>query len=158
MSTQTSNSPFSFAEHVTIDRDASIIGTITGIMHRPGDRCFLEISYLHNGEPKSFWIQAGVSTKPSAVALDYRMVVDITRAERAKRHFPTPKPSNAAAKLGLRYERNVGKELTRQVTLGNFVKLEHNPWFTFYDKLGVANCSPTFSSILKTVLLSSRLS
>ena len=78
------------------------------------------------------------------MTLDYRMVVDITRAERAKRHFPTPRPSNAAAKLGLRYERNVGKELTRQVTLGNFVKLEHNPWFTFYDKLGVANCSPDF--------------
>lgn len=75
---------------------------------------------------------------------DYRIAVGLTRAERARRQFPKPKPSNAAAKLGLRYERTVGKELERHANMGNFAKVEHNPWFTFWDEYGTANCCPDF--------------
>jgi hypothetical protein len=75
---------------------------------------------------------------------DYRIAMGITHASRALRSFPKPKPSNPAAKLGLRYERNVGKELTLHVNRGNFINIEHNPWFTFHDDYGVANCCPDF--------------
>lgn len=78
------------------------------------------------------------------MATDYRIAVGLVRSERSRRHFPTPKPSNAAAKLGLAYERKVGKELAFHVTRGNFYKLEHNPWFTFYDIHGIGNCSPDY--------------
>lgn len=75
---------------------------------------------------------------------DFRMAVDITGAYRAKREFPKPKPSNSAARIGLRFENRVGKELQRHVMPGRFLELEHNPWFTFYDAYGVSNCSPDF--------------
>ena len=58
--------------------------------------------------------------------------------------MPAPKPSGNAAKLGLRYEANVGKQLARFVTTDKFIGLEHNPWFLFTDKFGQANCSPDF--------------
>lgn len=61
-----------------------------------------------------------------------------------------PKPSNTAAKLGLRYERNVGKELAIHVTQGHFHKVEHNPWFTFYDQFGYSNCCPDFLLYLES--------
>lgn len=75
---------------------------------------------------------------------DFRMAIGLTKAERARRSFPKPKPSNTAAKLGLRYENNVGKELMLHVNRGNFIDLEHNPWFTFYDTFGMSNCCPDF--------------
>lgn len=47
-------------------------------------------------------------------------------------------------KMGLRYENRVEKELARHVAEGRFRRLEHNPWFTFSDQYGTANCSPDF--------------
>lgn len=75
---------------------------------------------------------------------DFRIALGLRWAERSRRDFPKPKPSNTAAKLGLRYENNVGKELTIHVKRGNFRRIEHNPWFTFSDDFGTANCSPDF--------------
>jgi hypothetical protein len=54
------------------------------------------------------------------------------------------KGSNPAAKLGLRYENRVEKQLAWHVTQKRFKRLEHNPWFTFSDQFGTANCSPDF--------------
>lgn len=75
---------------------------------------------------------------------DFRMIVGLTGAKRASPLFGKIKGSNPAAKLGLRYERKVGSELQRHVTATRFVRLERNPWFTFYDAYGVSNCSPDF--------------
>jgi hypothetical protein len=75
---------------------------------------------------------------------DFRMAVGLTGAHRARREFPVAKPSNPAAKLGLRYERNVGKELKRHIMPSRFSDLEHNPWFTFYDVYGMGNCCPDY--------------
>jgi hypothetical protein len=75
---------------------------------------------------------------------DFRITAGPLRASRAKRLFSKPKPSNLAAKQGLRYENRVGKELQLHVNKGNFIRLEHNPWFTFSDVFGTNNCSPDF--------------
>lgn len=75
---------------------------------------------------------------------DFRMAIGLTAAHRARREFPIAKPSNVAARIGLRYERRVGRELALHIKPDRFVKLEHNPWFTFYDTYGVANCCPDF--------------
>lgn len=75
---------------------------------------------------------------------DFRMAVGITSAYRSTRSFPKPKPSNAIARVGLRYENNVGKELARHVLPHRFVRLEHNPWFTFHDVYGSGHCSPDY--------------
>lgn len=72
------------------------------------------------------------------------MAIGLSGAHRARREFPKPKPSNPAAKLGIRYENRVGKELRRHVIPNRFTDLEHNPWFTFYDVYGVGNCCPDF--------------
>lgn len=76
--------------------------------------------------------------------LDYRMALNLTSATRATREFPKPRPSNDAARVGLQYERRVGKELKYYQTRGKFVRVEHNPWFTFYDSCGMGNCCPDF--------------
>jgi len=83
------------------------------------------------------------------MASDYRIASGLTRAERSRSLFPKPKPSNPAARLGLRYERKVGKELDAHTRRGNFIKTEHNPWFTFYDEFGHGNCSPDFLLFLE---------
>lgn len=75
---------------------------------------------------------------------DYRMAIELKTADRTISHWPKPKPKSLAAKTGLRYENTVGKELALHVSRGNFTKLEHNPWFTFYDIYGIGNCSPDF--------------
>ena len=75
---------------------------------------------------------------------DFRMAVGITGAHRATRKFPKPKPSNIAAKVGLRYEARVGRELNIHIKPNRFERLEHNPWFTFYDTYGMSNCCPDF--------------
>lgn len=75
---------------------------------------------------------------------DFRMAIGLKRAGRATREFPVPKASNAASKLGLRYENRVAKELLRHEQRGNFTRVEHNPWFTFSDIYGTANCCPDF--------------
>jgi hypothetical protein len=75
---------------------------------------------------------------------DYRIAVGLTKAERARTRYAVPVPSSPAAKLGLTYERKIGRELVMHVNRGNFVKLEHNPWFTFYDSFGIGNCCPDF--------------
>jgi hypothetical protein len=81
-----------------------------------------------------------------ATTADFRLPCGTLRAERAANGSPfgPPKPSGIAAKLGLRYERNINRELTRHVMPGRFAKVEHNPWFTFYDDYGPGNCSPDF--------------
>lgn len=45
-----------------------------------------------------------------------------------------PSPSSEAAKLGLRYERSVGKRLSNLALYINGT-LEHNPWFRYRDLL-----------------------
>lgn len=75
---------------------------------------------------------------------DYRMALGLTGAHRATREFPKPKPSNAAAKVGLMYERKIGRELGAFVKRGYLDDIEHNPWFTFYDSCGIGNCCPDF--------------
>lgn len=75
---------------------------------------------------------------------DYRMPMGMVKAERTTPRFVGARPSSPAARLGLRYERRVGRELQAHVDRGNFVKLEHNPWFTFYDSYGAAHCCPDF--------------
>jgi hypothetical protein len=75
---------------------------------------------------------------------DFRIALGLKSSGRATRQFPKPRPSNPAAKLGLRYEANVGKQLQRHVTNEHFDRLEHNPWFSFYDTFGYANCCPDF--------------
>lgn len=76
--------------------------------------------------------------------IDFRLPVGEMRAERALRAQVLPKPTSEAQKQGLRYERKVGKELLRHVTGGKLSGMEHNPWFTFYDKFGPGNCCPDF--------------
>ena len=75
---------------------------------------------------------------------DFRLSIGLTRAERTPARFVKPKGSTPAAKLGLRYERNVGKQLEWHEKRGNFIRLEKNPWFTFHDEAGSAFCSPDF--------------
>ena len=75
---------------------------------------------------------------------DFRLISGLTGAHRATREFPKPRGSNPAARLGLRYERNVGKELNLHVGPKRFLKLEHNPWFTYYDAAGSGHCSPDY--------------
>lgn len=79
------------------------------------------------------------------ISADYR-ILDHTDFCATKLARPTfqPKGNNAAAKRGLRYENRVGRELQRHVDRGRFVKLEHNPWFTYTDKYGTDHCSPDF--------------
>jgi hypothetical protein len=55
-----------------------------------------------------------------------------------------PKPLSIAGKQGLRYENRVHKQLTWHCKVGHFVKVEHNPWFTFTDTYGPGQCAPDF--------------
>lgn len=57
MSVQNFTAAFTYAEHVYIDDDTSIIGRVTGTMFRE-NRCWFEVSYVHNGEPKAYWIES----------------------------------------------------------------------------------------------------
>lgn len=57
---------------------------------------------------------------------------------------PMPPPIRAAAKLGLAFERRVGRELSQHVAAGRIAKVEHNPWFNYTDKGGVGFCCPDF--------------
>jgi hypothetical protein len=79
---------------------------------------------------------------------DFRRAHNIRIAERSLRDLGSEAgaapPVGATAKQGLRYERRVGKELQSHVASGRFTRLEHNPWFTFTDAYGTANCSPDF--------------
>lgn len=76
---------------------------------------------------------------------DFRMACSPLRASRAKREvWGKAKGSNPAAKAGLRYENRVAKQLAQHVTDKHFLRVEHNPWFTFSDQFGTANCSPDF--------------
>jgi hypothetical protein len=75
---------------------------------------------------------------------DFRIALGLKAAGRATRAFPKPRPSNVAARNGLTYERRVGRELERHIAFGRFERIEHNPWFTFHDTFGTANCSPDF--------------
>ncbi len=75
---------------------------------------------------------------------DFRMAVGITAANRALRAFAKPKPSNIHARHGLQYENKVGKELNLHLGKERFLRLEHNPWFTFTDTYGTSDCCPDF--------------
>lgn len=81
-------------------------------------------------------------TQPST---DYRLVTPKGLvATRATLPLHAPKPTSIAALAGLRYERRVHKQLQRHLALGHFLKLEHNPWFTFSDFFGASSCCPDF--------------
>jgi hypothetical protein len=54
---------------------------------------------------------------------------------------PLPKAQSPAQKLGLAYERKLGKAL--QAAFGP-ANVAHGPWFRFEDSLGEAFCSPDF--------------
>ena len=75
---------------------------------------------------------------------DFRLAVKLTRASRCASVWPKAKPRSLAAKQGLRYEARVDKELRYHADRGNFVKVEHNPWFNFHDVFGTSNCCPDF--------------
>lgn len=76
---------------------------------------------------------------------DFRMAIPPLQAERATREiWGKSKGSSPAAKLGLRYENRVEKQLAYHTGQGRFSRIEHNPWFTFHDKFGTSNCSPDF--------------
>lgn len=79
-----------------------------------------------------------------ALASDYRMIVPegLSAARTSPAH--TPKASSDAAKQGLRYEKRVRVQLAKHVALGHFVRLEHNPWFSYADRFGSGYCSPDF--------------
>lgn len=53
--------------------------------------------------------------------------------------FPPGSGRTPAQKLGLRYERKVVKQLTKQFGAG-FV--EYNPWYNYQDETGFHACSP----------------
>jgi|SRR5580700_6184991 hypothetical protein len=76
--------------------------------------------------------------------VDFRMAVEVRGAWRSKAPFGKPRGSNPAAKLGLRYERSVGRELERHVRPDALGAIEHNPWFTFSDAYGTSSCSPDY--------------
>jgi hypothetical protein len=73
---------------------------------------------------------------------DYRLLHELADARRCRSLFTKAKPSNPAARLGIRYEKKVKSELTLHTNRGNFLEIEHNPWFEFEDKYGSGNCSP----------------
>ncbi len=76
---------------------------------------------------------------------DYRRVMgEISRSERCAPLFEKPVPSNGLAMVGLQYERRVGKELAAHVDAGRAASVEGNPWFSFTDAVGSAQCSPDF--------------
>lgn len=56
--------PYTFGDRVIIDGDASIVGRITAAQFREfGNYALLEVSYVHNGECKTSWIEAWRLTK-----------------------------------------------------------------------------------------------
>lgn len=81
----------------------------------------------------------------NAPGSDYRIVAtgDLSAARLDKAYYK-PHANNPAALRGLRYERRVLRELQRHVKLNHFMKIEHNPWFTFTDKYGTNQCSPDY--------------
>jgi hypothetical protein len=83
--------------------------------------------------------------RPPVDLPDFRIAVPPLQAGRALRVvWGKAKGTSPAAKLGLRYENRVAKQLERLRVEGRFKVLEHNPWFTFSDQFGTANCSPDF--------------
>lgn len=84
---------------------------------------------------------------------DFRPAIELCSAARATRQFPVPKPSNFAARIGLRYERRIGKELALHIASEHIDRVEHNPWFTFTDKYGSGNCCPDFIFWLQNVIV-----
>lgn len=49
---------FQIADRVIVDKDGSIIGTVTAIMWRGNGRVVVyEVSWIMNGESKCFWIE-----------------------------------------------------------------------------------------------------
>lgn len=79
---------------------------------------------------------------------DHRYIVELESAQRTRNLFSKQKGSSPAAKLGLRYERRVLRELTQLCNRGYFLDLEHTPWFSFEDKYGPGTCSPDFLMFL----------
>ena len=76
---------------------------------------------------------------------DFRMAVPPLQAGRVTREvWGKAKGTSPAAKQGLRYENRVAKQLALHIVAKHFLRLEHNPWFTFSDQFGTANCSPDF--------------
>lgn len=50
-------SRFKFDDRVTIDGDDSIVGTITGFCFRTTRSPTAEVSWFHNGDAKTGWIE-----------------------------------------------------------------------------------------------------
>lgn len=75
---------------------------------------------------------------------DYRIALGLRSVERCAPLFTKVRASSPAAKLGLAYEKRVGKELLRFLDKDGFSKIEHGSWFRFYDTLGTGHCSPDF--------------
>lgn len=68
------------------------------------------------------------------------IVAKLTSAQRIAPRL-TPKASNPAAALGLRYERHV-RDALGVWAKANDAKVEHNPWFSYIDKNGYGVCVP----------------
>lgn len=48
---------FDFRDIVTIDGDRSLFGSITGVQFRTTREPLYEVSYMHNGDAKTSWIE-----------------------------------------------------------------------------------------------------
>jgi len=71
-----------------------------------------------------------------------RQVLDLKHAARCE-PGAMPAPSNAAARIGLNYERKVGKQLSALADR-NGLNFEPQPWFRFTDRYGTNHCVPDF--------------
>ena len=75
---------------------------------------------------------------------DFRIVLGLIGAGRTTSPWGKPRGSNPAARLGLRYERQIKRELEHHATAGNLYHVDHNPWLTFTDTCGTSLCCPDF--------------
>lgn len=51
------SSRFSFGDKVVIDRDQSLVAVVTAFSFRQPDYRTVGISYVHNGDSRSAWIE-----------------------------------------------------------------------------------------------------
>lgn len=73
----------------------------------------------------------------------FRLLTGLKQARRTEALYH-PKPSNAAAAIGLQFERRIKRELVYHAAMGRLGVIEHNPWFVFADSRGSSQCCPDF--------------
>ena len=53
----TFTNPYKLRDRVCIDKDASLIGVITGLIWEVDKEPATQVSFMHNGDSKVVWIQ-----------------------------------------------------------------------------------------------------